>query len=240
MGPGHRIETLTEHFNDWNWQKTLNIARFTRSAYSRAVQSLDLVMEELATLKENLGPDLVSELELAYNQSGGEQFLQDHRRLQSISSKDLFAEFQAAQGAEPASGPAVFPASKILHIDLICKALVLEGMQARLGQRLHDLARLKEPSAALHKRVMALADQVTNGLQKHYDLLFEVSPQLESIVQRDMDPAKDNIHLPTRMTAEEVAQFGLSDLLTLEIRPVVTIILGTPYIVTAQKSDEAN
>ncbi|KAG9031330.1 hypothetical protein FS837_003010, partial [Tulasnella sp. UAMH 9824] len=62
MSPGHRIETLSEHFNDWNWQKTLNIVRFTKSAYLSAVQSLDVVLEELESLKDSLGPATAAQL----------------------------------------------------------------------------------------------------------------------------------------------------------------------------------
>lgn len=59
--------------------------RFTKSAYLSAVQSLDVVLEELESLKDSLGPEIAAQLYANYKLSGGEQFLQDSERLQGTA-----------------------------------------------------------------------------------------------------------------------------------------------------------
>lgn len=59
--------------------------RFTKSSYLSAVQSLDVVLEELKSLEDSLGPATVAQLYASYKQSGGEQFLQDSQRLQGTA-----------------------------------------------------------------------------------------------------------------------------------------------------------
>ncbi|KAG8962038.1 hypothetical protein FRC00_010556, partial [Tulasnella sp. 408] len=97
-------------------------------------------------------------------------------------------------------------------------ALQLEAMQARLRQRAHDLAKIKNPTRELRARVTQLANQLATSLDHHYDLLFEVAPQLEPLVQRSSDPAKDDIFLPSRLSPEEVNEREVSDLLKVEMQ----------------------
>ncbi|KAG9041944.1 hypothetical protein FS837_011550 [Tulasnella sp. UAMH 9824] len=217
MSPGHRIETLSEHFNDWNWQKTSNLVRFTKSSYLSAVQSLDVVLEELESLKNSLGPATVAQLYADYKKSGGEQFLLNSQRVQGLSKQELSRETQSNKTSTLAT-PQGTRTSKVSHIDLICKALQLEAMQARLRQRAHDLAKIKNPTRELKARVTQLAKQLSSSLNNHYDLLFEVVPQLEPLVQRSSDPAKDDIFLPSRLSPEEINELELLDLLKVEMQ----------------------
>ncbi|KIO33174.1 hypothetical protein M407DRAFT_18033 [Tulasnella calospora MUT 4182] len=217
MSPGHRIETLSEHFNDWNWQKTSNLVRFTKSSYLSAVQSLDVVIEDFENLKNSLGPNTVAQLDACYQASGGEQFLQDSQRLLNLSRQELLSETQAIKSSAIAAQESP-STSRVSHIDLICKALQLEAMQARLRQRAHDLAKIKNPTRELRARVAQLANQVSAALDNHYDLLFEVAPQLAPLVQRSSDPAKDDIFLPSRLSPEDVLQRRVSDLLKVEMQ----------------------
>lgn len=98
MSIGTRVETLSEHFNDWNWQKTLSIsrcllsrlpteadaseARQLTSSYRRAVEALETVLEELRDLEQSVGVKVAASLRARYEEAGGEQFLEDSTQLQ--------------------------------------------------------------------------------------------------------------------------------------------------------------
>lgn len=89
--------------------------------------------------------------------------------------------------------------------------------RAKLCQQAHDLAKLPNPTSTLKDRVKALADDVKTGLRAHYADLLEVAPKLEQIARTTEFASQDEILLPSRLSAEEVAQYGVSDLLALEI-----------------------
>lgn len=96
MTHGGRRDVLSEHFNDWNWQKTVSIGEqhdyiwsgmayslctcpvdSLRTAYLKALEALTAVDERLENLKSSLGEEVVANLEEKYQSSGGEQFLED-------------------------------------------------------------------------------------------------------------------------------------------------------------------
>ncbi|KAG8923187.1 hypothetical protein FRC01_013102, partial [Tulasnella sp. 417] len=203
MGPGNRIETLSEHLNDWNWQKILGIVRRIKSAYAKSIQSLDITMQELDDLKNSIGLKEASSLESKYHALGGEQFLQNQQQLQWLSRKDLYRKMTEIDGSSSRSLRDALGLRQIAYVDLICKALQLESMQARLSQRVQDLAKLKNAPAALKGRISSLSEKVKNGIQAHYDLLYEVVPQLEPLRQTPGPPTVDEILLPSRLTPEE-------------------------------------
>lgn len=97
MNPGMRIEVLSEHFNDWNWQKVLGIGkhrgqnprgrplifslelqvRFTAKKYTTSIMSLHIAQQQLEELKLFMGDEEVSRLQSQYNIQGGEKFYED-------------------------------------------------------------------------------------------------------------------------------------------------------------------
>ncbi|KAG8939676.1 hypothetical protein FRC04_006083 [Tulasnella sp. 424] len=206
MGSGARIETLSEHFNDWNWQKTLGI------------KALDTIVQELDDLKTSIGPEATAELEQRYHAAGGEQFLEDPIRLKWLSRNDLFARMRDLESASKGSVPGAGSDQDTLHVDLICRALRLESMQAKLCQRANDIVKLKNPSSTLKDRIKTLADELRAGLSAHYELLFEVAPKLEQFASAMDLPTRDEILLPTRLSPEEVIRYGVTDLLATEIQ----------------------
>ncbi|KAG9021955.1 hypothetical protein FS837_006838, partial [Tulasnella sp. UAMH 9824] len=134
-----------------------------------------------------------------------------------LSKQELVRESQSKKPSTNGT-PQGSRTSKVSHIDLICKALHLEAMQARLRQRAHDLAKIKNPTQELRTRVTQLANQLSTSLDNHYSLLFEVAPQLEPLVERSSDPAKDDIFLPSRLSPEEINELEVSDLLKVEMQ----------------------
>ncbi|KAG9042435.1 hypothetical protein FS837_010883 [Tulasnella sp. UAMH 9824] len=217
MGFGARIETLSEHFNDWNWQKTLGIARHLTDAYAKAVESLDLVMQDLDELEENIGSESASKLRSKYEDAGGEQFLQDTTQLEWVSRKDLFARMQDLNTTSTTlSAASATDGNNLAHINIICKALVLETTQAKLCQRAHDLATLSNPPATLKDRVKTLMNTVKAGLKEHHERLFEVLPQLENLARTPVSPANDEILLPSRLSPEDVLHYNLTVFMTTE------------------------
>ncbi|KIO18474.1 hypothetical protein M407DRAFT_31873 [Tulasnella calospora MUT 4182] len=203
MGAGNRIETLSEHFNDWNWQKKLGIVRHVKSAYMKSVQSLDITMRELEDLKQSIGSREASSLESKYNALGGEQFLQNHQYLQWLSRKDLYRKMTDIDGSSSGS---------------LRDALGLRRIAARLSQRVQDLAKMNNVPAALEGRIAGLTQKVNNGIQAHYDLLFEVVPQLEPLRRTPGPPTGDEILLPSRLTPEEREHYGVLELLETEVQ----------------------
>ncbi|KAG8929550.1 hypothetical protein FRC01_004157 [Tulasnella sp. 417] len=200
MNPGMRIEVLSEHFNDWNWQKILSIAQ-----------------QQLEELKLFLGDAEVSRLQSQYDTLGGEKFYEDPTKVTWLSRIDLLAE-----GDKAASGPGIHPMAArnadVDQVNFICKALQLEANQAKLIQRQHDLARMRDPIPALKAQVSILKEELQDGLAIHYELLRSVSPQLDSLGLSPEAPETDEICLPSRFTAEEVKQYGLEELLKVEIQ----------------------
>lgn len=111
MTPGGRRDVLSEHFNDWNWQKTVGLGKWNclriclivlnrglapivetlRTAYLRSLEAFIGVTERLDSLKTSLGEEAVAELEDKYQSSGGEQFLEDRQGLncEVIGAKNI-------------------------------------------------------------------------------------------------------------------------------------------------------
>lgn len=97
MNPGMRIEVLSEHFNDWNWQKSVGIGkhrgrnrwgrpltpplelqvRFTAKKYTTSIMSLHIAQQQLEELKSFMGDEEVSRLQSQYKIQGGEKFYED-------------------------------------------------------------------------------------------------------------------------------------------------------------------
>ncbi|KAG9041631.1 hypothetical protein FS837_011950 [Tulasnella sp. UAMH 9824] len=235
MSIGTRVETLSEHFNDWNWQKTLSIseclfsrlpadadaseARHLTTSYRRAVEALDTVIEELKDLEMSVGSQAAASLRAQYEKAGGEQFLADSTQLQWLSRKDLFASIQeltstskTLETASPSAG------NDVAQINFICNALKLEAMQAKLCQRAFDLASIRDPTKTLVERVRSLKTEVSEGLKQHYELLIELAPQLEPLFRALDSPATDEVLLPSRLEPEEVIRYGLTSLFQTEIQ----------------------
>ncbi|KAG8925800.1 hypothetical protein FRC01_009690 [Tulasnella sp. 417] len=208
MGTGARIETLSDHFNDWNWQKTLAI-----NSYAKAVESLDIVMQDLDELEASIGVETASKLRADYETAGGEQFLQDTAQLTWPSRKDLMTTMQEVDPTSTTLSAAFgTDGINVAQINLICKALVLETMQAKLCQRAHDLAILANPPTTLKDRVKRLMDMVKTALQEHHERLFDVAPQLEHLARAPASPAKDEILLPSRLSSEDILHYSLTTL----------------------------
>ncbi|KAG8899214.1 hypothetical protein FRC01_010620 [Tulasnella sp. 417] len=218
MGTGTRIETLSEHFNHWNWQKTLGITRYLRGSYTKAVEALDNAIQELEGIETSIGPETASKLRLEYVTAGGEQFLQDNTQLQWQSRKDLLSMMQNLIPSPSPSGSMSTVARwrDVSHVNLIFKALKLETMQARLCQRAHDLGKIRRPIPTLKNRVKALENEVQLGINSHLELLFQVVPQLEHL-RRSANSATDEILLPTRLTSEEILRYDIAGLLQTEL-----------------------
>ncbi|KAG8927975.1 hypothetical protein FRC01_006645 [Tulasnella sp. 417] len=195
-----------------------NSLNYTKSAYTRSVQSLDMVISELDDLKTSLGAETTAELEAEYLSAGGEQFLQDPNRLRWLSQKDLARQMQDAESKTSGIVRGSLGSAKVADVDLMCKALNLEAMQARLRQRKDDLAKSSNPTPGLRGRIVELTKQVTAGLEKHYSLLSIVAPQLNSLASKAKDPSADVILLPSRLTPEEVEHLGLAKLLAVELQ----------------------
>ncbi|KAG8919003.1 hypothetical protein FRC00_011858 [Tulasnella sp. 408] len=174
-------------------------------------------MQDLDELEENIGSETASKVRSQYEKAGGEQFLQDTTQLEWISRKDLFARMQDLDTTSTTlSAASATDGNNVAHINIICKALVLETMQAKLCQRAHDLAVLSNPPATLKDRVKTLMNTVKAGLQEHHERLFEGLPQLENLARTPVSPANDEILLPSRLSPEDVLHYNLTTLMTTE------------------------
>ncbi|KIO20783.1 hypothetical protein M407DRAFT_29579 [Tulasnella calospora MUT 4182] len=212
MSPGMRIEVLSEHFNDWNWQKVLGIVRYTSKKYTTSVLSLSIAQQQLDELKSSLGEREVSRLQSEYDALGGEKFYEDPTKVTWLSRTELLSE----KGRAGPRGPIGTESAEVDHIDFICKALQLESTQAKLLQRQHDLTRIRDPIPALKARIADLKQELEAGLEAHYELLCSVAPQLGALGLTPGDAESDDIWLPSRFSSDEISQYALQDLLKVE------------------------
>ncbi|KAG8928508.1 hypothetical protein FRC01_005829 [Tulasnella sp. 417] len=209
---------LSEHFNDWNWQKTIGIVDTIRTAYLKGLEAFAAVMERLENLKMSLGPEDVGKLEMGYQTGGGEQFLEDREGLKWLSRKELMAQMREVERPQSrgASGAAQ---CNVSQVDFICKALQLEEMQAKLRQRAHDISRLgTNASARMTSQMTNLCNQLQIRLRQHYETLAEIAPQINQAGHqiRPDAPQSDEILLPSRLTTEQIDELGLGALLRIE------------------------
>ncbi|KIO26166.1 hypothetical protein M407DRAFT_24500 [Tulasnella calospora MUT 4182] len=196
----------------------LGIGKHLTNSYIKAVESLDQVLQDLDELEASIGPEASAKLRAAYDAAGGEQFLQDSTQLQWLSRKDLFARMQDMSTSSTTLSTAAAGEKSVAHLNLICKALKLEALQAKLCLRAHDLGKLPNPTPTLRERLKALMNQVAAGLQAHNNLLREVAPQLEHLIRTPVSPGKDEILLPSRLSSEEILHYDLASLLATEMR----------------------
>ncbi|KAG9042715.1 hypothetical protein FS837_010478 [Tulasnella sp. UAMH 9824] len=213
MNPGMRIEVLSEHFNDWNWQKVLGIAK----KYTSSVMSLHIAKQQLEELKSFLSEEEVSHLQAQYKLLGGEKFYEDPTKLTWLSRMELLAETDKL-GSKTALHSTAARYADVDHVDFICKALQLESKQAKLLQRQHDLARIRDPIPALKARISTLRQELEDGLAVHYELLCSVTPQLADLGLSPGSPESDEICLPSRFSPEEIEKYGLKELLNVEVQ----------------------
>ncbi|KAG9011401.1 hypothetical protein FRB90_007326, partial [Tulasnella sp. 427] len=216
MTAGMRIEVLSEHFNDWNWQKTLGLSAY-RKKYASSVASLYEAQKHLEDLKACLGDQEVRRLLLEYESAGGQQFFADPNKVTWLSRQELTNEMAMPWGSTP-RGPGPSRPVEVDQVDLICKALQIEAMQAKLVQRQHDFKLIRHPLPALQAKITSLRDDIISGLELHYASLLSIAPQLNSLGLSPEEAETDEITLPSRFTPEDVDRFNLKDLLEIEMQ----------------------
>ncbi|KIO19636.1 hypothetical protein M407DRAFT_30707 [Tulasnella calospora MUT 4182] len=220
MSAGGRREVLSEHLNDWNWQKTIGIVDSIRTAYLKALEAFAGVTERLEDLKMSLGLEAVAKLEERYGSSGGEQFLEDRDGLKWLSRNDLLVKMREVEG-RTSHGATTEARQNVSQVDFICKALQLEQMQAKLRQRAHDISRLgTNASPRMISQMTNLHNRLQTRLQQHYDELAEIAPQLSQAGHqiRPDAPQSDEILLPSRLSVDEINSLGLRPLLQIEMQ----------------------
>ncbi|KIO27202.1 hypothetical protein M407DRAFT_23506 [Tulasnella calospora MUT 4182] len=179
--------------------------------------SLQIAQQQLEELKSFLGEKEVSRLQSEYDALGGEKFYEDPTKVTWLSRKDLLAQTDRA-GPTMACSSTTARDADVDHVDFICKALQLEAKQAKLVQRQHDLTRIRDPIPALKARIATLKQELEDGLEVHYELLCSVAPQLATLGLSPGAPETDEICLPSRFSPEEVEQYGLHELLNVEVQ----------------------
>ncbi|KAG9014679.1 hypothetical protein FRB90_005207 [Tulasnella sp. 427] len=220
MTAGGREETLSEHFNWWNWLKVIGLVDYLKKAYFNAIQSYRNVRVRFENIKSSLGDESVKMLELEYEEKGGEQFLERDQELRWPSRKELTA--QMAEIARPLPSSTQHSGKSVSYIDVVSKALSLEELQTKLIQRAQELSQLSAPTAQLTNQVAKLRQNLEAGLSRHYSLLLDVAPQFREsgrcLVPDIESPQTDEILLPSRLSPTQVQDLGIKDLLDVEVQ----------------------
>ncbi|KAF9457802.1 hypothetical protein BDZ94DRAFT_1285142 [Collybia nuda] len=171
MGPGSRRDTLDDHFNDWNWKKTIAFGDRMLTKIKEAVPARSEHRQALQDFEASIPPTVIEEWKLAV-----ENWEKDASQPNPFKTKTKAVSEQSArlQLAAEAADDAVNQNSTYSHMShpsvMIANGLQLEDDQRRLSADIVGLGQLPttkqltnilERSNSLRRRIAAWTENQT-------------------------------------------------------------------------------
>ncbi|KAG8940645.1 hypothetical protein FRC04_005175 [Tulasnella sp. 424] len=207
MGHGHRRDTLTDIFNDFNFRKSRNEADRISKAYGIACQEYIRKEEELKDLEEGIPEEKLKAMGRESEARGTEQFASPESKLPS-KSKVL----QALRDAEDAEHSQYTDAPAHSEAMFISNAIDLLDLQYQVRVRSGEIG--SNPGGdGKRTQFLLMQEQLRRRLVEHFETLFRIAPKLQDAnLNQSLPPTLQSLYLPSEFSPPERRAYGLVEL----------------------------